>query len=214
MTERRTARLLLILSSAASRHLCIRLLELIVYCSGNQGKSGRSYPAGGFGPNDEQIKWLAADLEAAHTERLSEGSGMKWIIVGGHRPTSQLSQAHLDLFKKYNVDIYLAGHSHSYTRSSPVNGTTLVVVGGAGCDEMAQVPKDSRARAPSDLAAVRDPIGQGPWWQAGFNTPAGTEEFSTARYATGLLSVNQSALHWKLYDSEDGEVLDQFVIRS
>jgi len=182
---------------------------------GNRGGGGRFYDAGGFGPNNEQMKWLAVDLEAAQEERLRKGSKMKWIIVGAHRPTSQLSQAHRDLFEKYDVNIYFAGHSHSYTRSSPVNGTTLVVVGGAGCDEMPQVEKNSDSEVPGDLAALDvDGLQQGPWWQEGFNAPVGTEEYSTNRYATGLLSVSQESLHWKLYDSEDGEVLDQFVIQS
>lgn len=64
------------------------------------------------------------------------------------------------MFAKYGVDMYFAGHSHSYSRSMPVangnvdracqqkstsphyhaaNGTVNIVVGGAGCDEMQDV---------------------------------------------------------------------------
>ena len=40
-------------------------------------------------------------------------------IQGGHPPTAV--GAH------YGVDMYFAGHTHSYVRSAPINGTALVV---------------------------------------------------------------------------------------
>ena len=40
------------------------------------------------------------------------------VFIGGHRPLSDdnNSKALEDLFAKYNVAIYFAGHSHSYSR--------------------------------------------------------------------------------------------------
>ena len=84
-------------------------------------------------------------------------SGIRpWIIVGGHRPVysyfinNNVKDFIGDLFDKFNVDLYLAGHLHSYWRSYPINNnrvmmqdsniyinpnsTVYVVSGGNGCD--------------------------------------------------------------------------------
>eukprot|EP00656_Telonema_subtile_P010214 TRINITY_DN14893_c0_g1_i2.p1 TRINITY_DN14893_c0_g1~~TRINITY_DN14893_c0_g1_i2.p1 ORF type:complete len:421 (-),score=90.05 TRINITY_DN14893_c0_g1_i2:158-1420(-) len=178
---------------------------------GNHGAKDRLYDAGGFGVSGEQEAWIRADLAAAHEGRVSGKTGIKWILVGGHRPIGDLAQFHKDVFKEYGVDMYFAGHSHSYSRSSDVNGTMLVVVGGAGCDEMAQEPKTGfSAQEMSTLDDTR----QGAWWQPGYNVPLGTEEFSSARYATGVLTADQTSLQWQLIDSEDGEVLDHQELKS
>jgi len=176
---------------------------------------GYAYKVGGFGPNNEYLKWLEDDLKMAQAKRESGSGAIKWILAGGHRPIGELGQAHKDLFQKYGVDVYFAGHSHSYTRSKPVNGTHLVVVGGAGCDEMAQEPKQGFTAAQlASFTKLGETEQQGPWWIRGYSVPEGSEEYSTARYATGLLQVNQSALWWRLVDSEDGEILDQVSIKA
>ena len=60
-----------------------------------------------------------------------------------------------ELFNKYAVDIYFSGHIHSYERTYPVyksqvektydnpRGTTYIMVGNAGNDEMDDVNPDS-----------------------------------------------------------------------
>jgi hypothetical protein len=103
---------------------------------GETGDSGFSFlPAGHFAPNGTYMNWLAADLAAAAADPT-----VLWIIAGGHRPYQDFnSQAVGDLFAQYNVDMYFAGHGHSYARydtSAWNNVTTFVMVGGAGCDEM------------------------------------------------------------------------------
>ena len=62
----------------------------------------------------------------------SENPDIKWIIAGGHRPLdSGFNSTDLqNLFQKYGVAIYFAGHSHSYSRfSADSHGGTVHVVG-------------------------------------------------------------------------------------
>ena len=154
------------------------------------GDSGdKSLPAGGFGATGEYLEWLAKDLEEASLAR----SVRPWIIVGGHRPFTELEATIGAMFEQHTVDLYVAGHTHWYDRSFPIisphnfislgnisnilryfnekplhnnrkcgwhrydrsfpttggkvdvqpvshyhmpNGTTHIVAGGAGCDEM------------------------------------------------------------------------------
>ena len=108
------------------------------------GDSGK-LPAGGFGEPGEYLAWLERDLAQAATERAVR----PFMIAGGHRPFEELVGSHGALFAKYGVDMYLAGHSHAYLRrQTPRNGTTYIVVGGAGCDEMAYAANISRFAVP------------------------------------------------------------------
>merc|ERR1711985_56807 len=72
-------------------------------------------PAGSFGREGEYLAWLEEDLKAANEAR-QDGSGRAWIIAGGHRPYREIEECCGELFDKYNVDLYFAGHSHSYSR--------------------------------------------------------------------------------------------------
>jgi hypothetical protein len=55
---------------------------------------------------------LNADLAGARANPNTD-----WIVAGGHRPFEDFnSSAHLALFKQYAVDLYVAGHGHSYLR--------------------------------------------------------------------------------------------------
>ena len=168
--------------------------------------------AGSFGASGEYLRWLEQDLAAADGARRSPG-GRPWIIAGGHRPFSEIEKTHGGLFRKYGVDAYFAGHSHHYARQEHVfaagpdgavsefsttdahppprsEGATAsfldVIVGGAGCEEMEQAPRSS-ARG------------------------HGLGSFSTHRYASGVLSLNRTSLHWSLIDSVDGVELDAVV---
>ena len=93
-------------------------------------------PAGHFAPDGVYLKWLEADLKAAQAER----DVRPWILAGGHRPFPEIqvggccsamltqllcpvpcSRAPLlqgngvaELFEKYQVDMYFAGHTHRY----------------------------------------------------------------------------------------------------
>jgi len=156
-------------------------------------------PAGGFGAKGEYLAWLEKDLAGADAAR-QRPEGRPWIIAGGHRPFREIERSHGALFRKYGVDAYFAGHTHSYLRqehprygrggsggntNASASNTSLleVIVGGAGCEEMGQAPRSS-ARG------------------------HGLHTFATGRYASGVLSVNQSTLHWRLIDAVDGIELD------
>lgn len=113
------------------------------------------YTAGGYesekwGPfNDAlltQTEWLRADLEQASANRAIR----PWIIVMGHRPVYKASKSfgppsHYvqdfleELFWQHQVDLYLCGHVHAYTRVLPTyknvvtaNATTYIVAGNGG----------------------------------------------------------------------------------
>ena len=149
--------------------------------------SGIKYlKAGGFGVEGEFMKWLEADLAKADSER--KDGGRPWIVVGGHRPYNTAFPLAGDLFTKYNVDLYFAGHSHSYSRTLS-DGMPWIVAGGAGCEEM------------------------GPPSSELLFGPDGVETFSSDRYSTGVLEASPTELYWKLIDSEDGSTLDELRVQ-
>eukprot|EP00035_Acanthoeca_spectabilis_P006196 m.121789 g.121789 ORF g.121789 m.121789 type:complete len:295 (+) comp13396_c0_seq3:655-1539(+) len=173
----------------------------------NTGDSGdKSLPAGHFGRDGEYLAWLEADLKAASANRATR----PWIFAGGHRPLPEVSGNGVkELFAEYGVDMYFAGHTHSYARLYPVsngtynpqpspnrfhapNGTVEIIVGGAGCDEMLD---ELAATTPADVG--------GP--------PKTNVVTATAKVASGVLQVfNSSAVHWQLIYSHTGEILDDF----
>jgi len=74
-----------------------------------------------------QFEWLQADLSAV------DRKATPWVIVGSHRPmycsenypsdykVSLYMRDYLeDLLLRYKVDLFLAGHYHSYERTCPV----------------------------------------------------------------------------------------------
>lgn len=166
-------------------------------------KRGPLLPSGSFGQDGEFLAWLEADLQAAHADR----DVHPWIIAGGHRPiydgqaiAGEMQTAFEELFNKYEVDLYVSGHVHSYARSFPVfqsnhsegyvdaGKPTYIVIGGAGCDEMiiSKAPK-----APAPWTAFQD----------------------TQHYGTGILAVpNRTHLHWSYVDSVDLKVLDEIWV--
>jgi hypothetical protein len=131
------------------------------------------FPAGSFGAKGEYMRWLEEDLRKANASR-----GVRpWIIAGGHRPCCGDVPGVAQLFEKYGVVMYFAGHTHSYWRSKPTfsdmreqpdlpaiprathfspagtgrSATTYVTAGGAGCDEMTWVNKTSDQRRSAEL---------------------------------------------------------------
>ena len=96
-------------------------------------------PAGGFAPDGAYLAWLEADLAAAR----APGSPTKWIVVGGHRPIGDIATSHGPLFQKYGVELYVAGHTHSYARSAQSVNITL-----PSAVEMERTATTSRAYSP------------------------------------------------------------------
>ena len=170
-------------------------------------------PAGQFGRDGEYIAWVEADLKAASDARAAalDDRGQRnrawapsFIVAGGHRPFGDLGP-HAALFAKYGVDLYLSGHGHSYSRSAPVNGTTFIMAGGAGCDEMDEMNKvDEVVDAP--------PRRQRSSHQPGYAAPMGSTLFTTSKMAVGTLRANSSALYFRLHDSASGDILDHVTI--
>lgn len=188
-------------------------------------------PAGHFGEDGEYMAWLEADLKAAsearaRAERRREnpsqyqgaaGDAGGWaptfIVAGGHRPYG-FSREHQALFARYGVDLHVSGHGHSYHRGAPVNGTTYIMAGGAGCDEMGYLespPDGLLGWAIAQVGAAWAGLAAGPDTPRQGRAPSGEgfeSVFATKQLATGLLRVNSTALHFELIDSKDGSVLD------
>jgi hypothetical protein len=119
---------------------------------GAQEEKHYVFPCGGFG---DQLTWLENDLKQANAER----DVRPWIFVSGHHPmyngdsiNADFQKAMEELFYRYGVDVYFAGHVHSYERDLPVYqgqvdsagynnplATTHLLIGGAGNDEMKQI---------------------------------------------------------------------------
>ena len=58
-------------------------------------------------------------IHTAHTHTFIRSRAHNRIIANGHRPYANIERAMGDLFVKYGVDVYFAGHKHSYARSGP-----------------------------------------------------------------------------------------------
>ena len=125
-------------------------------------------PCGGFA---EQMDWLEQDLIEANKNRAE----FPWIFVAGHRPiyfgdavNLEVQTAFEDLFYKYNVDMYFAGHVHHYERDYPTyrnvsemsynnpRATTFVQVGGPGNDEMQNVSSTIKVDKTFDTISPKD----------------------------------------------------------
>eukprot|EP00298_Acanthocystis_sp_HF-20_P005693 c15773_g2_i1.p1 GENE.c15773_g2_i1~~c15773_g2_i1.p1 ORF type:complete len:498 (+),score=190.91 c15773_g2_i1:43-1494(+) len=185
----------------------------------NHGDSGL-LPAGHFAPNGTYLAWLENDLMKASAARAAKSSGYRsWIIAAGHRPYWELKGLGADaLFQKYGVDIYFCGHVHSYTRLTPsykgvvdrkaikspthyhdAQSPVCIISGGAGCDEMEYV-EDSETQYAKFVNITAEPF------------PLATKltDITSNKVSLGVLDVlNQTAVHWTLWDSVTGVVLDE-----
>jgi tartrate-resistant acid phosphatase type 5 len=91
------------------------------------------YPAGGA---EAQIAWL---------ESILSDNSVKWKMVVGHHPlytggwrhnspdTKNMLGLLEPVFKKYNVDVYIAGHEHHLEYYKP-EGKTHYIISGAGSE--------------------------------------------------------------------------------
>ncbi len=91
------------------------------------------YPAGGA---EAQIAWL---------ESILSDNSVKWKLVVGHHPvytggwrntfqdTKNMQGLLEPLFKKYNVNLYIAGHEHHQEYYKP-EGKTHYIISGAGSE--------------------------------------------------------------------------------
>lgn len=158
-------------------------------------------PCGGFG---DQLAWLEADLIKANENREQR----PWIFAAGHRPiyhgtsvNKELQAAVEELFYKYGVDVYFTGHVHSYERNYPTyqatpettynnpRATTHLLIGGAGNDEMKDVPNND----------VSPP---GPWTVV-----------TDGNYGIGQITiVDDSNLRFDYIQTTPGKVFDSITL--
>lgn len=160
------------------------------------GDSGIKYmKAGRFGRTpDEYLTWLEKDLKEA-AEMKNNGT-VQWIIAGSHRPIGDYDRVPSnkpnyymkDLMKKYNVDAYFSGHSHSYGRQGGVGEPLWIISGGSGCDEMMQDDPETNS--------------------------VHYKDFNYANYSVGYLTMSKESLVWELLDSVSGVVVDSFTINA
>jgi len=172
------------------------------------------YPDAPFPPVfGDQLAWLEQDLKTANSN-----PSIDWIVATGHRPMYSsaygdidyegqpygqayyIQQAFEPLFHEYNVDLFVAGHVHSYQRTYPVyqstpqksysdpTATVYIVAGAAGSEE----------------GLDTDYVYPAPAWSAMVYYEA---------YSFGVLSTSGSSeLSWSLYNSNDGALVDSFTI--
>ena len=78
--------------------------------------------------------------QRAWLERTLACSNSAWTVVALHHPPysagwhgsdRSVRRAFTPLFRRFGVDLVLAGHEHDYQRSRPVRGTTYVISGAA-----------------------------------------------------------------------------------
>jgi len=107
---------------------------------------------------------------------------------------AKIVQAFLEtLLSRYEVDIYFAGHVHSYERSYPVfqgqrtPGSTVHIVQGAA----------------GNVEGHDTPTGVAPW----------LAYFNKVDYGYGTLTVqNNTCVHWAFYRANDNSIADQVEI--
>ncbi|EFA76932.1 hypothetical protein PPL_09684 [Heterostelium album PN500] len=161
-------------------------------------------------PTSSQYRWLENELK-----NFRENNPTGWLIVYAHRPVycsahypwcdgrDPFKVVYVDsiehLYQKYNVDVYLSGHSHVYERSLPVYKN--------------QVLGDySSPKAPIHLVVGTGGNQEGILhsWQPQPNWSSGTRLLTTGY---GLMSfVNETTLHWQFVKDTTNQVLDELYI--
>ena len=151
-----------------------------------------------FHRQSPQYSWLEQDLQSVNRSRTP------WLIVSSHRPmySSQIIpkpyfiismlQLYLEpLFYRYDVDINLYAHIHSYERTCPMyqqrcveNGITQILIGMAGQD------------------LVSYPYSGAEW-----------SIYHDEEYGYTQLWANRTYLKFTYFHDADDAIADEFVLR-
>lgn len=80
--------------------------------------------------------WLARELQ-----RAANDPAVTWVVPAFHRPPfsegerggdASIRDGWVPLFTRYEADLVLSGHAHTYQRTHPIAGVTYLVSGGGG----------------------------------------------------------------------------------
>ena len=80
--------------------------------------------------------WLARELQ-----RAANDPAVTWVVPAFHRPPfsegerggdASIRDWWVPLFTRYEADLVLSGHAHTYQRTHPIEGVTYLVSGGGG----------------------------------------------------------------------------------
>jgi len=166
---------------------------------------------GNFANGGSWTEWLEADLDKV------DRSHTPFVFVGGHRPiysvtscdsngnpaddSANLQAAIEDIMYSHEVDVYFAGHKHSYERSYPVykaakesdsydapRAPVHVVTGAGGCDEGHD--DDSKAVNAS--------------WHV---------MHDTSRWGYGMIVADETSFTWTQYDAATDTAIDTFTLK-
>lgn len=158
--------------------------------------------AGHFGADGEYMKWLAADLVAAAADPT-----VAYIIASGHRPFEDLPTDHAAalsaLFNSAQVDMYFAGHGHTYSRydaSAWNDGAVHIMTGGSGSDETPW-PKDQLV-TPAPLASPSSPR------TVGKPAPVAASDV----YSLGVVTVTPTQLVYSQKRAPEGTEIDTVTV--
>jgi hypothetical protein len=152
-------------------------------------------------PGSDQYSWLENDLKSIH-ETYTTSTTRPWILVESHRPMYhnedipqntlvgiEMRREFEYLLQKYEVDLFLSGHYHSYLRTCSglyqgkcgVKGPVHITVGTAGAAlDSVELLKRS--------------------WV----------EYYGAEWGYGKITVhNETSLHFEFISDQDGAVKDE-----
>ena len=81
--------------------------------------------------NARQLAWLESTLAGSDAATVIVGMHHPAYSAGRHGSTDAVQDLWVPLFRRYGVDLVLAGHDHDYQRSRPIDGVTYIVTGAA-----------------------------------------------------------------------------------
>uniref|UniRef100_A0A7R9UZ11 Purple acid phosphatase n=1 Tax=Chlamydomonas euryale TaxID=1486919 RepID=A0A7R9UZ11_9CHLO len=162
-----------------------------------------------FEPGSEQYDFIEHDLQTIDRAKTP------WVVVGGHRPiyisstaaegpdcdqvvSAALRAALEPLLLRYNVDLTLHGHHHTYQRTCPVGGGVCL-----GHDE------NGAARGPVHLVIGHGGAGLSMNMQ---HPPPSFLRVSQLWWGYARMHASPTELHIEVVSDADGSLMDEFKL--